>query len=73
METAGKPARVEFLIDGVSRGADVAAPYTLGWDTAAEAPGAHVLTARAVGRDGKTVQATVTVTVPPAGAGTEAP
>jgi hypothetical protein len=64
VEAAGKPTRVEFAIDGVSRGADVAAPYTFGWDTAAEQPGAHELTARAVGRDGKTVEASVTVTVP---------
>jgi hypothetical protein len=75
VEAAGRPARVEFVIDGVSRGADVAAPYTFGWDTAAEAPGAHTLTARAVGRDGKSVEATVTVTVPerPATAGGGAP
>jgi hypothetical protein len=62
VDVTGKPARVEFLVDGVLRGADVAAPYTLGWDSAAEAPGAHRLTARAVGK--KTVEATVTVTVP---------
>jgi N-acetylmuramoyl-L-alanine amidase/Bacterial Ig domain len=68
-------ARVEFVIDGVSRGADVAAPFTYGWDTAAEQPGAHELTARAVGSDGKTVGATVTVTVPerPANGGSGAP
>jgi hypothetical protein len=70
---AGKPVRVEYLVDGVLRGADVAAPYTLGWDTAAETPGTHSLTARAVGA--KTIEATVTVTVaaPPATAGTAAP
>jgi hypothetical protein len=75
VEAAGRPARVEFVIDGVSRGADVAAPYTFGWDTAAEAAGAHTLTARAVGRDGKTVEATVTVTVTqrPASGGGGAP
>jgi hypothetical protein len=75
VEAVGKPARVEFVIDGVSRGADVAAPYTFGWDTAAEASGAHTLTARAIGRDGKTVAATVTVTVParPATGGGGAP
>lgn len=77
VEVAGKPTRVEFLVDGVLRGADVAAPYTLGWDSAAEAPGAHRLTARAIGKGTvkKTVEATVTVTVPapPENAGTEAP
>ncbi len=62
VDVAGKPTRVEFLVDGVLRGADVAAPYTLGWNSTVEAPGAHRLTARAVGK--KTVEATVTVTVP---------
>ena len=62
VEVAGKPAKVEFLVDGVLRGADVAAPYTFGWDAAAEAPGPHRLTARAVGK--WTVAATVTVSVP---------
>jgi hypothetical protein len=57
-------ARVEFVVDGVLRGTDVAAPYTLGWSAAAETPGAHRLTARAVGTGGKTVEATVSVTVP---------
>ena len=71
VETAGKPTRVEFLVDGVLRGADVAPPYTFGWNSAAETPGTHRLTARVVGR--KMVEATVTVTVPPVSAGTEAP
>ena len=72
---AGRVARVEFLVDGVLRGADLAAPYTFGWSTAAEQPGPHVLTARAVGKDGKVVQASITATVaaPPASAGTPAP
>jgi hypothetical protein len=75
VEAAGKPTRIEFVIDGVSRGADVAAPYTFGWDTAAEQPGTHTLTARAVGSDGKTVEASVTVTVPerPETSGSPAP
>jgi hypothetical protein len=58
-------ARVEFLVDGVVRGADVAAPYTLGWNASAEPPGQHRLTARALGKDGSAVEKTVTVTVPP--------
>jgi hypothetical protein len=62
----GQAARVEFLIDGVVRGADVAAPYTFGWGTSDERAGAHRLTARAVGKDGKTVAAAFTVTVLPA-------
>ena len=73
VDVAGKPTRVEFLVDGVLRGADVAAPYTLGWDSTVEAPGTHRLTARAVGK--KTVEATVTVTVPasPGSAGSATP
>ena len=73
VETAGKPARVEFLVDGVLRGADVAAPYTFGWDSSAEAPGPHRLTARAIGK--KTVEASVTVDVPagPESGGSAAP
>lgn len=73
VEVAGKLTRVEFVVDGVLRGADVAAPYTFGWDAAAEAPGIHRLTARAVGK--KTVEATVAVTVPaaPESAGSAAP
>jgi hypothetical protein len=63
VDLKGRAARVEFLIDGVLRGTDVAAPYTLGWDTAAEAPGPHRLTARAVGV--KTVEKTITVSVAP--------
>jgi N-acetyl-anhydromuramyl-L-alanine amidase AmpD len=61
VDVKGKATRVEFLVDGVVRGTDVAAPYTLGWDTAAETPGSHRLTARAVGA--KTVEKTITVTV----------
>jgi N-acetylmuramoyl-L-alanine amidase-like protein/Big-like domain-containing protein len=69
VDVRGRAARVEFLVDGVVRGTDVAAPYTLGWNAAAEAPGPHRLTARAVGAGDKTVEATVTVTVPPPPAG----
>ncbi len=71
----GSVERLEFTIDGTLRGTDVAAPYTLGWDTSLETPGPHVLSARAVGPKGKAVGATVTVTVPerPASADTAAP
>jgi len=72
VDVAGKAERVEFVVDGVVRGTDVAAPYTLGWNSATEAPGAHRLTARAVGK--KTVEASVTVTVAPQeSAGTATP
>jgi hypothetical protein len=71
----GRVERVQFTIDGTLRGIDVAAPYTLGWDTSLEAPGPHVLSARAVGVKGRSAGATVTVTVPerPASGDTEAP
>ncbi|HUQ23096.1 MAG TPA: N-acetylmuramoyl-L-alanine amidase [Gaiellaceae bacterium] len=73
VEVGGKATRVDFLVDGTVRATDVAAPYTFGWKTDAEAAGTHRLTARAVGT--KTAEATVTVTVPgpPASAGTATP
>jgi hypothetical protein len=75
VEVAGRADRVEFVSDGVARGTDVAAPYTLGWNADAEASGPHRLTARAVGPDGKVVEATVAVIVPPrpANVGTPTP
>ena len=71
----GPAKRVEFSIDGVPRGRDLAAPYTLGWDTALESSGPHVLSVRVVGEKGKAVTAAVTVTVRerPASADTAAP
>ena len=69
-------ARIEFLVDGVVRGTDVAAAYTFGWNASAETPGPHVLTARAVGAGGKVAEASVTVTVaapPPETGGSGAP
>jgi hypothetical protein len=67
VDVRGRAERVEFLVDGVLRGTDIAAPYTFGWNTDAEPAGPHVLTARAGGT--KTVEASVTVT----SAGTAAP
>jgi hypothetical protein len=64
VEAVGPVAKVEFLVAGELRGADVAAPYTFGWTTAAEQPGAHVLTARAIGKTGKVAQASITGTAP---------
>ena len=64
VDLTGRAERVEFLIDGVVRGADVAAPFTFGWNADAEAPGTHLLTARAVGGT-KTVEATTAVSVGP--------
>jgi bacterial leucyl aminopeptidase len=63
VDVKGRGARVEFLVDGVVRGTDVAAPYTFGWDTAAETVGPHRLTARAIGPT--TVERTITVRVAP--------
>lgn len=70
VDVRGRAERVQFLVDGVVRGTDVAAPYTLGLDADAEEPGPHRLTARAVGANGKVAEATVTATVPPRPAGT---
>jgi len=70
VDVRGRAERVEFLVDGVVRGTDVAAPYTFGLNADAEQPGEHRLTARAVGAKGKSAQETVTVTVPPPSAGT---
>jgi hypothetical protein len=72
VEATGRPERIDFLVDGEMRGTDVAAPYTLGWNTAAEATGPHRLTARASGR-GKSVETTVTVTVQSGPGGTATP
>lgn len=63
VDVGGNAARVEFLVDGVLRGADVAAPYTLGWDASAEPLGPHKLTARAIGKTGKSAEASVSVSV----------
>ena len=70
VDVRGRPRRVEFLVDGVLRGSDVAAPYTLGLNADAEQPGEHRLTVRAVGANGKAAEATVTVSVPPPTSGT---
>lgn len=60
----GRVRRVEFLIDNVARGKDLAAPYTFGWDPSTETPGPHTLEARVQGKSGKIVAGTITVTVP---------
>jgi hypothetical protein len=72
VDVRGRGARVEFLVDGAVRGTDVAAPYTFGWDTAAETVGPHRLTARAIGAT--TVERAVSVRVaPPETAGSATP
>ena len=62
-EVMGRAARVEFWVDGVLRGTDVARPYTLGWETAAESPGEHRLLVKAIPRNGRIVERATTVTV----------
>ena len=65
VRAAGPVARVEFSVDGVFRGNATAAPYTMTWVTTEAVPGPHVLSARVVGRDGKTLSVSVTVDVAP--------
>lgn len=54
-------SHVDFAVDGIVRASVTAAPYTWGWDTSLETNGRHVLSARAVGVDGRTALATVVV------------
>jgi hypothetical protein len=59
-------AGVQFLLDGVNLGAeDTTAPYSVSWNTATAALGAHTLTAVARDTAGNTTtSAAITVTVP---------
>ena len=63
VDVRGRAERVEFLVDGVSRGVDVQRPFTLGWDTSSETPGAHTLQARVFGANGRPAGAELTVIV----------
>ncbi len=57
-------ARVEFLVDGMAKGSDATAPFTLAWNTTTAASGAHVLQARAydaAGNVGTSTSVSVTV------------
>ena len=56
----GTPLRVEFLVDGVLRDVETAAPFAFGgasgtWDTTQETPGPHTITVRAIGPTQKPV------------------
>ena len=62
-EVVGLPVRVEFWVDGIRRGTDVARPYTLGWDSAAETPGEHRLLVKAIPARGRIVERATTVVV----------
>lgn len=68
---AGDDARVEFVVDGTLRATATTAPYSFGWETAAEAQGVHTLGAVIVGKSGKTVSVpavAVTIAPPPTAA-----
>ncbi len=62
--TGATPDHVDFLIDGRLRHTERTAPYEFGtWDTTQEANGQHVLTVRAVARDGTTATTSANVLV----------
>jgi subtilisin family serine protease len=57
-------ARVEFYKNNILLGTDTTAPYSVQWNTTAETPGSHTLTARAVDTsDNSTTSAPRSVTV----------
>lgn len=60
-------ARVDFLVDGVLRATDGAAPYEWRWDTAQEAPGQHTLQVVAHDNLGQNASADRRVMVLPSG------
>jgi hypothetical protein len=61
-DVRGTVEKVEFLVDGAVRGTVTAAPWTYGWDTAAETEGQHRVTVRATG-GGRVAEVSVAVTV----------
>jgi leucyl aminopeptidase len=61
-DVRGPVERVEFLVDGALRATAASAPWSFAWDTAVETDGPHRATVRVTG-GGKTVEASVTVTV----------
>lgn len=57
-------ARVEFLVDGVSRGTDTTSPFTFSWNTTQYSNSTHTIQSRAYdAADNVTTSATITVTV----------
>jgi poly(hydroxyalkanoate) depolymerase family esterase len=64
----GGVARVEFLVDGMLRGADASAPYTNVWQSANAGEGEHTITAIAYDAFDNSGEASVTVLVAEAGA-----
>lgn len=59
----GSVARVELRVDGKLRGALTEPPLAWLWDTTLEQPGRHVLSARAISRDGRVSETRVAVVV----------
>ena len=57
----GGVTRVEFLVDGMLRGADASAPYTNVWQSANAGAGEHTITAIAYDAFDNSAEATVTV------------
>ena len=70
VDVRGRAQRVEFLVDGVRAAATSPRPTRSAGTRTPSSRASTRLTARAVGANGKTVEATVTVTVPPPPAGT---
>ena len=64
----GGVARVEFLVDGMLRGADAAAPYTNVWQTANAGAGEHTIEAIAYDQFDSSAEATVTIILGEGGA-----
>lgn len=56
-------ASVTFSVDGAQIGQDVAAPYTLSWNSTSVGNGAHTITATAVDSAGNSATSSVSVTV----------
>jgi len=46
-DNSGIVTAVEFFVDGMLKGTDTSAPFTLAWDTRSTGDGTHVLTAKA--------------------------
>ena len=55
--------RVEFFVDGKSRGEDASIPYTFEWNTLEDAEGEHTLEAVATDRNGSVARASVRVVI----------
>ena len=62
--TIGPIARLQFVVDGTVLATTTQEPWSTSWDTTAVPAGAHVLSVRALAKDGRVAaSATVSVTV----------